>query len=221
MKIKHVLATAVVLGSFVQTAAAQQAATYACTRRAGGGVTQTYIARLKNGVPVCNNKKHVGPFVLFNASALGATVGPQGPVGPQGDPGVAGKDGATGPKGAQGAKGAAGPQGNPGPDGANVTGAVTICGFPSEGTVSAQLYCQLEGTGFTFWQYVTRGFDEVSAALKISHVPDGSYTLNCSITNICNSGYSTTSTQVTITGGEASDVGEIELCDTSCLLSPG
>ena len=222
MKIHQILLVAVCIGSLPQIAAAQETTVYACTRRAGGGVTQTYIAPIKRGVPVCNNKKHVGPFPLVDASALTAgAAGPQGPQGPQGAPGADGKDGAPGAQGAQGSQGPIGPQGLPGPGGADVKGTVSLCGISSEGTLpQRQLFCQLEGTALTFRHLFRNTFEGIQQAFTMFHVPDGTYTLNCSVENECqfNDQYTTGSASVTVVNGQPVDVGTISLCDQSCVF---
>jgi len=222
MKIKQVFAFAAGIGCLAQTALASDGSVvYACTRRASAGVTQTYIAQIKNGVPVCNNKKHVGPFVLISASASSAAAGPQGPTGPQGAPGANGKDAANGPQGPQGPKGAIGAQGDPGPNGADIDGTITTCGLNFEGTLSREIFCQLEGTGFTFWHFIADSYYEVEQPMKISHVPDGSYTLNCSVPAYCGwEAYTRRSVPVTVTGGESVSVGTIDLCDYECQMQP-
>jgi len=192
---------------------AQETVVYACTRRASQGETETYIARLKNGVPVCNNKKHIGPFVLIDASLLGTAgaQGPQGPQGPQGVAGADGKSGETGPSGVPGAPGAKGPQGM---DGAVVSGTVQTCvqyyGEGDDG--SRQVFCTLNGTSFLY-RTLYNDADQVDRAFSLQHVPDGSYTLTCDTESFCRSNrYWSATVPVTVANGEAVNVGTLNLC---------
>ncbi len=234
MKFGRTIVVAMCLSLVPQLASAQsQNIVYACTRLAGGGVTQTYIAPIKRGVPVCNNPKHKGPFQLLDLNAV--TSGPQGATGANGKDGTDGKDGkdgaagaqgvqgATGPQGPQGAAGPQGAQGPEGPDGAKVKGSIRTCARFSEGqggSSSRQAFCVLEGTSFTFRHLFVDTTDAAEVAFTLFHVPDGTYTLNCDIENACGffQRFTRASTNVTVSGGAAVDVGAIDLCDTSCVV---
>lgn len=228
MTVKKLLLAAACVGTILpQIALADTPAgtvIYACTRRANAGVTETYIAKFKNGVPVCNNKKHVGPFALVNTAALNAvTPGAQGATGPQGVAGANGKDGATGAPGDQGEKGLAGAKGEPGPTGTEVSGTVELCGFNFQfaelNGPQRQLICNIQGTAFTYRQLLKIENSESSRSFsfKMFHVPDGDYTLNCAIEDTCRfNSFTSESKSVSVSGGEPTDAGTISLCDRSC-----
>ena len=228
-------------------ALSQGTVVYACTRRASAGVTQTYIAPIKNGVPVCNNRKHVGPFVLLDTSLLGSTgvPGAQGAQGPQGAPGANGKDGAAGSTGEQG------PIGDQGPDGtgrATVMGQLVTCdssfemfnrvrGFGGFRGRTRQAFCTLEGTSFLYrtlnsdscsWEDSSEKSSEKPLSLvsdeqvndfAFHHVPDGTYTLTCDTETGCPLyRFATSSVQVTVVNGETVDVGTQNLCQFCSLI---
>jgi len=229
MTVKKLLLVVACLGTILpQTALAETI--YACTRRAGGGVTKTYIAKMRNGLPFCNNKKHVGPFVLIDASAFTAGVpGAQGAAGPQGVAGAKGKDGATGAPGIDGPQGDTGPKGVPGPAGTQVKGTVELCGvssdyFPDLDPPKRQLICNLEGTAFTYRQLVTiqNSTDKSAYDFTMYYVPDGNYTLTCAVENVCTyyfyKMFTKSSTPVTVSGGAPVNAGTVSLCDYSCQL---
>ncbi len=214
MKIKSRFVVLALIISMLPELAAAESVIYACTRRANGGVTQTYIAPMKNGVPVCNNRKHQGPFPLLDTNQIGA-AGPAGPAGPAGADGKDGKDGAAGAQGAQG------------PGGAVVSGKIRVCGTQlfSEQFVlfqsSRQAFCVLEGTSFTYrhlFEESELGETGVEQAFSLFHVPDGTYTLSCDIERACGyvGSYSRASVAVTVQNGAAVNAGVIDLCDFVC-----
>lgn len=109
-----VLSGTFLITSLLTTSSAQAADTvYVCTRRASKGATQTYIAPMKNGAPMCNNRKHIGPTPLLDPADFTVT-GATGATGAQGVQGEKGEQGDIGPQGPQGETGPAGPQGSQG-----------------------------------------------------------------------------------------------------------
>lgn len=216
MKKYQILLAAACIGFLPKPAQAVEGTVfYACTRNASKGVTQTYIAPIKNGVPVCNNKKHFGPFPLLDTSLLGSAgvPGPQGAKGPQGAQGADGKDGSAGPAGEQGPVGDKGPDGT---DGATVNGTLFVCGsgiswFPR------QSFCTLEGTSFLF-RTLNYSSPEGGDPFSFHHVPDGDYTLKCDTESFCPSiRYYTSSASVTVTNGATVNVETQFLCE-ECLV---
>lgn len=207
---KCFLAAMLFLSIFIEVSSAQaseSSVVYACTRRANGGVTQTYIAPIKNGVPVCNNKNHKGPFVLFDTSNVVGTAGAAGPDG---------KDGA------------------PGPSGSTVNGILRSCHISGSefGDFFREAHCVLDGTSFTF-RHIFGETPIAAGSLKSSnqtsdvvempivvnddktfslkYVPAGTYTLKCDIAFFGT--FLRASTTVTTTDSGTVDVGTINLCD--------
>lgn len=203
---KYFLIVLTLISILLEVNFAQAEVIYACTRRASNGVTQTYIAPLKNGVPVCNNKKHKGPFVLLDVSQLTAASGPDG---------QAGKDG------------------EPGSNGANVTGVVRTCHFAEGEDFFQVAHCVLDGTSITYRHLFGDSpllkkisssavvdedpslvYDQQSFTLY--HVPAGTYNLKCDLKSPFFRRFTRTlsvSVPVTTEDSGTVDVGTITLCD--------